>query len=53
MPTILLYFGLALVVLLGVIIAVPDDGPATPPPSPMDVMMELSAPQRDAPEAKP
>ena len=41
MPTILLYFAIALVVVVGVMLAVPNDGPATPPPSPLDVMREL------------
>jgi hypothetical protein len=46
MPTILLYFGLALVVMLGVVFAVPDDGPTVPQPSPMDVMIEMNAPKQ-------
>ena len=43
MPTILLYFGIALVVIVGVMLAVPSDGPDTPPPSPVDVMRQLPA----------
>jgi len=41
MPTILLYFALALIVMIGVIFAVPDDKTIPPPQSPMDVMREL------------
>ena len=41
MPTILLYFAIALVVIVGVMMAVPDDGPATAPVSPRDVMLQV------------
>lgn len=41
MPTILLYFGLALVVIFGVMLAVPSDEPDAPPPSPLEVMRQL------------
>jgi hypothetical protein len=40
MPTMLLYFGLALAVLGVVILAVPDE-PSAPPPNPRDVMLEM------------
>ena len=41
MPVILLYVAIALAVFIGVLVAVPDDGPQTPPPSPRDVMLQL------------
>jgi hypothetical protein len=41
MPTIILYFLLALVVLAGVMFAVPDERSA-PTPSPRDVMLQLN-----------
>jgi hypothetical protein len=41
MPTILLYFAIALVVIVGVMIAVPDDGPAPSQVSPRDVMLQV------------
>jgi hypothetical protein len=41
MPTILLYFGIALVIIVGAMLAVPSDESNTPPPSPLEVMREL------------
>lgn len=41
MPTILLYFGFAFVVIFGVMLAVPSDKPDAPPPSPLEVMRQL------------
>jgi hypothetical protein len=41
MQTVLLYFFLALVVIGGVMLAVPDGNP-TPPPDPRGVMMQLN-----------
>lgn len=44
MQTIVLYFLLALVVIGGVMLAVPSENSA-PPPNPHDVMMQLQAPK--------
>jgi hypothetical protein len=46
MQAIVLYFLLALVVIGGVMLAVPDENPA-PPPNPHDIMLQLQqAPQK-------